>query len=167
MKRSLIILSFLLFSIAQANCQKEKNIRITEPEFSGTAVFVNDTIGSGILLEQQTATLEKGIVAIKYVVKVCCSTVFADTINSQFIVRIPDNSLSPYDEIRIIKLKIENSRRTWNYSKPETIEFKAKKYGTSSYLITVPKFTLGQYAILFKNNNTVNLFGVKLIKGNF
>jgi len=167
MKRSLIILSFLLFSIAQANCQKEKNIRITEPEFSGTAVFVNDTIGSGILLEQQTATLEKGIVAIKYVVKVCCSTVFADTINSQFIVRIPDNSLSPYDEIRIIKLKIENSRRTWNYSKPETIEFKAKKYGASSYLITVPKFTLGQYAILFKNNNTVNLFGVKLIKGNF
>jgi hypothetical protein len=167
MKRSLIILSFLLFSIAQANCQKEKNIRITEPEFSSTAVFVNDTMGSGILLEQQTATLEKGIVAIKYVVKVSCSTVFADTINSQFIVRIPDNSLSPYDEIRIIKLKIENSRRTWNYSKPETIEFKAKKYGTSSYLITVPKFTLGQYAILFKNNNTVNLFGVKPIKGNF
>jgi hypothetical protein len=167
MLRNLLILSFLLFPIVQVNCQKEKNIKITEPEFSGTTVFVNDTVGNGVLLEQQTATLEKGIVAIKYVVKVCCSTVFADTINSQFIVRVPDNSLSPYDEIHIIKLKIENSRRTWNYSKPETVEFKAKKYGTSSYLITVPKFTLGQYAILFKNNNTVNLFGVKLIRETF
>ncbi len=164
MKRNLLILSFLLFSISQANCQKEKNIRIAEPEFSGTAVFVNDTVGNGVLLEQQTATFEDRFVTYKYAVKVCCSTVFADTINSQFIVRVSDNSLNPQDEISIIKLKIENSRRTWNYSKPETVEFKVKKYGASSYLITVPKFTIGQYAIRFKNNNTVNLFGVKLIK---
>jgi hypothetical protein len=164
MKRNLLILAFLLFSIAQANCQKEKNIRISEPEFSGTAVFVNDTIGKGILLEQQTATLSESFVTVKYSVKVCCSTTFADTINSQFIVRVSDNSINPQDQISIIKLKIEKSRRTWNATKPETVEFKAKKYGASSYLITVPKFTLGQYAILFKNSNTVNLFGVKLIK---
>jgi hypothetical protein len=164
MKRNLLILSFLLFSIAQANCQKEKNIRISEPEFSGTSVFVNDTIGKGILLEQQTATMEDHIVTLKYVVKVCCSSVFADTINSQFIVRVPDNSINPQDQISIIKLKVEKSRRTWNYLRPETVEYKVKKYGAGSYLITVPKFTLGQYAILFKNSNAVNLFGVKLIK---
>ena len=164
MKKNLLILTIFLFSIAQANCQKEKNIRIAEPEFSGTAVFVNDTIGKGILLEQQTATFENRMVTIKYAVKVCCSTVFADTINSQFIVRVSDNSLNPYDEISIIKLKIENAKRTWNFSKQETIEFKAKKYGTSSYLIFVPKFALGQYAIRFKNSNAVNLFGVKLIE---
>ena len=70
MKRNLLILAFLLSSIAQANCQKEKNIRISEPEFSGTSVFVNDTIGKGILLEQQTATMEDHIVTLKYVVKV-------------------------------------------------------------------------------------------------
>ena len=169
MKRNLLILTFLLFSIAQANCQKVKNIRITEPEFSGTAVFVNDTIGNGILLEQQTATMEEGYCDIKVFSEVnsCCSTVFADTINSQFIVRVPDNSINPYDVISIIKMKIENTKRTWKYSKPETVEFKAKKYGTSSYIISVPKFTLGQYAISFKNSNSVNLFGVKLIKENF
>jgi hypothetical protein len=166
MKRSLIILSFLLFSISQANCQKEKNIRITEPGFSGTAVFVNDTIGDGILLENQTATLE-GITTLKYAVKYCCSSVFADTINSQFIVRVPDNSINPYDVISIIKMKIENTKRTWKFSKPETVEFKAKKYGTSSYLITVPKFTIGQYGLSFKNTYIVNLFGVKLIKEYF
>ena len=166
MKRNLLILTFLLFSITQANCQKVKNIRIPEPEFSGTAVFVNDTIGKGILLEQQTATME-GVVTLKYAVKYCCSTVFADTINSEFIVRVPDNSVNPFDVISIVKMKIENSKRTWKFSKPEAVEFKAKKYGTSSYLITVPKFTLGQYAICFKNSNSVNLFGVKLIKENF
>jgi len=164
MKRNLLILTFLLFSIAQANCQKERNIRISEPEFSGTAVFVNDTIGNGILLEQQTATIENRLVIFKLSVKVCCSSVFADTINSQFIVRVSDNSINPYDMISIIKLKIENTKRTWNISKPETVEFKAKKYGTSSYLITVPKLLVGQYGIYFKDTYTVNLFGVKLIK---
>ncbi len=162
MKRNLLILAILLFSTTLANCQKEKKIRITEPEFSGTAVFVNDTIGKGILLEQQTATME-GIVTLKYAVKYCCSTVFADTINSDFIVRVSDNSINPFEVISIVKMKIENAKRTWKFSKPEAVEFKAKKYGMSSYLISVPKFTLGQYAICFKSSNSVNLFGVKLI----
>jgi|SRR5450759_2174927 len=164
MKRNLLILSLLLFTINQANCQKEKNIRIAEPEFSGTAVFVNDTVGNGVLLEQQTATFENRILLLKYAVKVCCSSVFADTVNSQFIVRVLDNSLNPQDEISIIKLKVEKSKRTWDYLNPETVEFKVKKYGTSSYLITVSKFSIGQYAIRFKNNYAVNLFGVKLVK---
>jgi hypothetical protein len=163
MKRNLLILSLLLFSFTQANCQKFKNIRITEPEFSGTAVLVNDTIGSGALLEQQMASME-GMVTLKYAVKVCCSTVFADTINSEFIVRVSDNSINPYDVLSIVKTKIENSKRTWKFSNPENIEFKVKKYGTSSYLITVPKFTIGQYAICFKNSNSVNLFAVKSVK---
>jgi len=118
MKRNLLILSFLLFSIAQANCQKEKPIRITEPEFSGNTVFVNDSIGSGVLLEQQTATLGNA----------------------------------------------ENNKRSWKFSQPEIVEFKAKKFGTSSYLITVPKFSIGQYGIYFKNTYTVNLFAVKIVK---
>ena len=164
MKRNLLILSLFLFSITQANCQKFKNIRIIEPEFSGTSVFVNDSIGSGVLLEQQTATMEEGIVTLKYAVKVCCSTVFADTINSEFIARVSDNSINPYDVLSIVKTKIENNKRTWKFSKPETIEFKATKYGINSYLITVPKFTIGQYAICFKNSNSVNLFGVKRLK---
>ena len=163
MKRNSLILSLLLFSFTQANCQKFKNIRITEPEFSGTGVLVNDSIGTGALLEQQMASME-GMVTLKYAVKVCCSTVFADTINSEFIVRVSDNSINPYDVFRIVKTKIENSKRTWKFSNPENIEFKAKKYGTSSFLITVPKFTIGQYAICFKNSNSVNLFAVKSVK---
>lgn len=166
MKRSILILSILFFSIAQTYCQKFKNARITEPEFSETAVFVNDSIGNGILLEHQTAVSSK----IKYMTtqlvlefKMCCSTVSVDSLNSQFIVRVSDNSINPYDLINIVKMKIENTKRIWNTSKAEKIEFKAKKYGTSSYLITVPRFTPGQYGICFKNSNSVNLFGVKLI----
>jgi len=114
MKRNLLILSLLLFSFTQANCQKFKNIRITEPEFSGTGVLVNDSIGTGALLEQQMASME-GMVTLKYAVKVCCSTVFADTINSEFIVRVSDNSINPYDVLSIVKTKIENSKRTWKF----------------------------------------------------
>lgn len=168
MRRNLLIVSLLFFSITLANCQKVKNIRITEPEFSGTSVFVNDTIGSGVLLEQQTATIGKVKLRSKETlleVNSCCSTVFADTINSQFIVRVLDNSINPFDVISIVKMNIENNKRKWKFSKPETLEFKAKKYGASSYLITVPKLLVGQYGIYFKNTYTVNLFGVKLIKG--
>lgn len=170
MKQDLLILTIFLFSITQANCQKVKNIRITEPEFSGTAVFVNDTIGNGILLEQQTATMGKVKLRSKETsleVNYCCSIVFADTINSQFIVRISDNSINPHDVISIIKMNIENNKRTWKISNPETVEFNVKKYGTSSYIISIPKFTIGQYGIYFQDTYTVNLFGVKLIKENF
>ena len=164
MKRNLLILSLLLFSFTQANCQKFKNIRITGPEFSGTAVLVNDTIDSGILLEQQTAKMGKVKLRSKETsleVNSCCSAVFADTINSQFIVRVSDNSIKPDDVISVVKMNIENSKRSWKFSKPETVEFKVKKYGTSSYLITVPKLIIGQYGIYFKNTYNVNLFGVK------
>ena len=166
MKRNLLILSFLFFSIAQTYCQKFKNVRIVEPDFSETAVFVNDSIGTGVLLEHQTAVNTK----IKYMTtqlilefKMCCSTVSVDSLNSLFIVRVSDNSINPYDLVSIVKMKIEDTKRVWNTSKSEKVEFNAKKYGNSSYLITVPKFTLGQYGICFKNSNSVNLLGVKLI----
>ena len=163
MKRNLLILSFLLFSVSLLNGQ---TIKVKEPEFSGTAIFVNDTIGDGILLEQQTATMGKVKLRSKETsleVNSCCSTVFADSINSQFIVRVSDNSIKPDDVISVVKMNIENSKRSWKFSKPETVEFKATKYGTSSYLITVPKLPIGQYGIYFKNTYIVNLFGVKLI----
>ena len=163
MKRNLLILSFLLFSVSLLNGQ---TIKVKEPEFSGTAIFVNDTIGDGILLEQQTATMGKVKLRSKETsleANSCCSTVFADSINSQFIVRVSDNSIKPDDVISVVKMNIENSKRSWKFSKPETVEFKATKYGTSSYLITVPKLPIGQYGIYFKNTYIVNLFGVKLI----
>ena len=163
MKRNLLILSFLLFSVSLLNGQ---TIKVKEPEFSGTAIFVNDTIGEGILLEQQTATMGKVKLRSKETsleVNSCCSTVFADSINSQFIVRVSDNSIKPDDVISVVKMNIENSKRSWKFSKPETVEFKASKYGTSSYLITVPKLPIGQYGIYFKNTYIVSLFGVKLI----
>src|SRR5450759_454142 len=160
MGKNLLILSFLFFSVSLVEGQ---TIKVKEPEFSGTAVFVNDTIGSGVLLEQQTAIMGKVKLRSKETsleVNSCCSTVFADTINSQFIVRVSDNSIKPDDVISVVKMNIENSKRSWKFSKPETVEFKAKKYGTSSYLITVPKFTIGQYAICFKNSNSVNLLSL-------
>ena len=161
MGKYLLILSFLLFSISLL---KGQTIKVKEPEFSGTAIFVNDTIGSGVLLEQQTATMGKVKLRSKETsleVNSCCSTVFADTINSQFIVRVSDNSIKPDDVISVVKMNIENSKRSWKFSKPETVEFKATKYGTSSYLLTVPKLPIGQYGIYFKNTYIVSLFAVK------
>ena len=127
MKGSILILSFLIISINQVCSQKFINITIPEPEFSETAVFVNDSIGNGILLEYQSALKTK----IKYMTtqlilefKMCCSPVTIDSLYSQFIVRVTDNSINPYELISIVKMKIDNTKRYWNTSKSEKIEFK-------------------------------------------
>jgi len=119
MKRNLLILSFLLFSVSLLNGQ---TIKVKEPEFSGTAIFVNDTIGDGVLLEQQTAILGKVKLRSKETsleVNSCCSTVFADSINSQFIVRVSDNSIKPDDVISVVKIILKTAKEAGNFQNPK------------------------------------------------
>ncbi len=76
-------------------------------------------------------------------VKMCCSTVSVDSLNSQFIGRVSDNSINPYDLISIVKMKSENTKRICNTSKSEKIEFKANKYGPFRHFIIGSNDTAG------------------------
>ncbi len=171
MKTGLFIIICLFFSIGMTYSQ---NIKITEPEFTGIILYVNDTIGEGVRLEHQTATflteLNESVydpnigqtnttATSKNIVNGNSSPIkIANRDKIQLIVKVANNNVDPVSTINIFKLKSENDRRTLELvsakasggSVPANIQyipFSAKKYGTSSYLIEIRNIEQGEYAM--------------------
>lgn len=180
---------FTTFSLLFVNCVIAQTINIKEPEFAGNIVYVNDTIGNGVRLEQQTASsktsanaaayipgarLVAGKATSKNVVNGCCSPIqIEQKTNVRFIVKVKDNSFDPTTIINIFKLKVEKEKRTvelassntWGTTKAGEIEFVTfygTKYGESSYLIEIPNLESGEYAMtLADRRDFFNLFQIK------
>ena len=183
MKKLLFIT--LLFSCIALNAQ----IRIEEPEFSGNVVFVNDSIGDGIKLEIQTASIKTNSNGAAYVpvvglfagkatsknaIQGTASTVQIDKRTKvQFIIKVSDNSVDPVTVINIFKLKVEKNKRTLDVASASALgssksgditylPFQGKKYGKSSYLLTIENIEPGEYAITLANRRDIfNTFGIK------
>ncbi len=150
-------------------------INIEEPEFVGNFVFVNDSVGSGLRLERQDATIKvNGFVQYtsKFVVNGCCSSVAIDNKPLlYFVVRVTDNSYDPSQMFVLYKLKKEKNKRTFESSKMgisgvkaiETgiIPFNGKKYKKSSYSLELSSLEAGEYAFAYKNGFTFFMFSVK------
>ena len=164
-------------------------IKVTEPEFSGTIVFVNDSAGAGVKLEQQTASMSASANGASYVpvvgffagkstaknyVQGASSPVQIDKKEKiQFIVKVADNSVDPVSVINIFRLKSEKDMRTLEIfsgkivsgAKVADIKFlpcNATKYGQSSYLITLENPETGEYAITLEGRRDMfHMFGVK------
>lgn len=179
---TLIFVAITLQSLSQ-------NIKITEPEFSETFIYVNDSIGSGIKLEQQTCSARSKANGVSYVpvvgmfagkstskgvVQGAKSTVQIDkSRKTYFIVKVKDNSIDPTTVINIFKLYPSKEERhvivatakTMGGTKAGEIEFlkfTGKKYGTSSYLIELDNLESGEYAMTLPIHREIfNMFGVK------
>lgn len=186
MKTILLISTLISFA---SSILAQDNIKITEPEFAGNIVYVNDSIGKGLRLEQQTASTKSSANAAAYipgarmvagkatsknVINGCCSPVQIDQkTNVRFIVKVKDNTIDPTTIINIFKLKQEKNKRTvelastntWGTTKSgeiEFISFYGTKYGESSYLIEIPALESGEYAMtLADRRDFFNLFQIK------
>jgi len=184
MKKLLIVLTFAAISAISFG----QTIKIDEPEFSGVMVYVNDSIGTGIKLEQQVSStktksngaafipvvgLAAGKAKAKGVVKGCCSPVIIDRkTDVQFIVKVKDNSVDPITVINIFKLTKEKDTRVIEVGSASAIggaksmdiaflQFLGKKYGTSSYLIKIENIESGEYAItLADRRDLFNMFSI-------
>jgi len=189
--KNIFILFFALISVISTFGQ---TIKIEEPEFSGVIVYVNDSIGQGTRLEQQVpymttkanaamyipyASLVAGKVKSKNVVKGRSSKVAIYQIsNLKFIIRVNNNTDDPANVINIFKLTQEKETRTIELAATsvlggskageiEFLQFSAKKYGTSSYIITIDAIELGEYAItLADRRDLFNMFSVKQVSNN-
>ena len=178
MKKNTLILSFL-FLVLLGHAQQ---IKVTEPEYNGNIVFVNDTIGVGLKLEQQSPSIKiSGYLKYtwKYELKGCCSNFIIDNKpNLQFIVKSTNNSSDPALVFAIYKLKKGKSNRVAVTAKmglggttavdDGIISFNGKKYGQSSYILEIPSLEAGEYGILRLPDGTLNsppavfyLFAVK------
>ncbi len=183
MKKIFCIFSLINFAFLNAQ------IKISEPEFSGNIVYVNDSVGSGIKLEQQTASgstkangasyvpvvgLFAGKATSKNIVKGSTSSIQIEQSKKiSFIIKVSDNSIDPTTMVNIFKLNSESDSRTIEISSAKVIggeksgdikylSFNGKKYGQSSYLIEVDNIEKGEYAItLSSRRDLFNMFGIK------
>lgn len=162
-----------------------QNTTIPEPEYTGNIVFIED--GQSKPLEKQKASTKAKAGASMYIVgvgKVKASNVVTgvrspvrvpkkDSI--QFIVRVFDNNVDPFELINIFKLE-QNPNKNNRFIEISSvgtfsgassndisfIPFQAKKYGEKSFLVQIDKQLVpGEYAITLEGTReTFNMFGV-------
>lgn len=160
-----------------------QELTIKEPEWQGNVLYVDST-NEGVKLEMQKSYLKTKAGASMYVVGVgkikskshvngvTSNLLIPRTENLQFIVKNSTNEVDPSSLINIFPLERGTKTRfvevasTGTFSGAENmninyVSFSAKKYGESSYLITIPKIKNGEYAITLANTSgDFNLFTV-------
>lgn len=175
MKKILLMLAAACATTFAAQAQTPT---ATEPDFTGESVVVRAD-GSSKLLEKQTVMLRTRMGAGVYLVgigkaktKIVLQGTAAETRipageDFQFIIRAVDNQTDPLSIINIFRLKVGSKERTAELSststfgsvkegKLERLPFTAKKFGTSSYLITLTAKPAGEYGITVSNPNHVD-----------
>lgn len=182
MKRFNLLALFILGCITFVSAQK---ITISEPEFTGSMIYVNDTIGYGIPLEKQACSMKTkagaslyitgvGKVTVTSVVKGNKSSVrIAKRNNVQFIIKVKDNTIDPSTLINVFKLTEKKNSRMVELASSSTFQadktmdinflsFDGKKYGESSYLISIANIEQGEYAItLPERRDLFYMFGIE------
>ena len=146
----------------------------TEPEYIGEA-FVLKADGSSVPLDKEIGDFTSGIswshnswnALSLEVVGGKAKSRFSTGQPLQLVVRAVDNNSEPLTIISIYKLKAKKKSRTVLISKDNSgtvmksrtnskdlIRFTGKKYGFSSYLITLSELATGEYGIVVSNPNT-------------
>lgn len=145
-----------------------------EPEFIGEVYVINND--DVLLLEKNRTTIRTqanasmyifGIGDIKSRIKIpnaCSSTRIGSAKKLQLIVRANNNSSDPLTIINFFEFDQERSNRSAVLSKAGTfsgvsegtlkhVKYNAKKYGESSYLVTVENLEAGEYGITVTDAN--------------
>lgn len=162
----IILTSILLLIVLFSNSQ---TVEIAEPEWDGEILYANPNTNIGESLERQEASLNAkanaslyitgtGKVKATYSVRGVKSTTQIKLNNNvaQFVYRAKDNSINPKDVIEILEFVAKGDNRimlvgslgTFSGSSQggfKTVDFKAAKYGKSSYLITITGVEDGEY----------------------
>lgn len=175
MKKLLLAFVVALFTATGAIAQK---VTVEEPEFAEeTLLLVSDT--QGVKLSRENGTVKTKAGASLYLtgigkvksrltlqgVKSASKVVGGST--TRLIVKAIDNKTDPNSFISIFKFEVKGKERryqlaeTGTLSKTETnnlssVEYKAKKYGESSYYIVMDGLTPGEYGIVIGDPNHEN-----------
>ncbi|MDR2292242.1 MAG: hypothetical protein LBE11_02050 [Prevotellaceae bacterium] len=162
-------ISVCLFSYAQ---------EVEEPDFAGEVLLLKNGESVGIL-EKNTVQIKTkagasiyltgiGSVKSRITVEGCCAkTTVKSSDDFKFVIKAVDNNTDPIAVISIFKFEEKKKERRAEVSSASTfgggssnnlnyVTFSAKKYGTSSYLITLNEKQAGQYGITVKNPNALD-----------
>lgn len=183
MKFILFILSLVCYTVYGFG--QTVNINVNEPEWTNEILFVNIEENKTIELERQDAFSNSkvstgaqltGIGNVKTRIKVNGGTSPVRLVPSNgklyFIYKAESNTQNPKDLVHLHAFKTEGKFRTIlvglanDVSKTSgaltSLNFKAEKYKTSSYLITIDNLKPGQYGFALgkEKSNTINMFSI-------
>ena len=165
----------LLFICLSCYTLYAQEIIVAEPEFSGQVVYVKSPT-EGIQIPKENAQIKTkagaslylvGIGSIKsriHLKGIKSATRIPRTAETLFIVRAVDNKTDPLQIVNFIKFDINGKSRRAELSKfnsfggesknnMKRLDFKAKKYGEDSYLITIEGMEPGEYGVFVTNPN--------------
>lgn len=171
--RKLLLLMMLMVACVGVKAQ----VSVDEPEFA-EQILVLKSDSEGILLPRESASIKAKAAASLYLtgigkvksritldgnasgVKIGKSNV------TRFIVRGADNNTDPKSFISIFKFEVKKNKRQAQIAEVGTfsgssvnslshIDFNAKKYGESSYLIVIDNLESGEYGIMLGDPNQV------------
>ena len=172
MKKVLLFLSFIVVALcAQAQ------VTVEEPEFAEQSLILTSD-SEGVLLPRESASIKTkagasmyltGIGKIKSRITLDGNTSkvkVAQGASTRLIVRSVDNRTDPKSFINIFKFEVKKNKRQAQIGEVGTftgssvnslnnIDFNAKKYGESSYLIVIDGLEAGEYGILLGDPNNV------------
>lgn len=162
----------VIFFVSILNNGSSQNLSIGEPDFSGQGYVINGN--------QNFTPLEKNLSPIQNLigfggtshltisVEGCCSNAVSDNINNSttLLIKWDDNKTDPTEIFSVVKFKSKRKERNLELRKSKYgfalmkdvengINFLAKKYGESSYLLTIKIDNPGEYGVLLGINKTV------------
>lgn len=185
------ILSILLYLVVFSGAFAQ----VTEPAFIGEVHVLNGN--SSICLEKKRASVETKAGVSMYIVGMgkISSKITVDNSNSQirldpnselkFIVKTRDNNIDPISIVNFFKFIHTSPRKNIRYAEVSSvgtfsgastnnfdfIDFKAEKYGESSYLLTVLGLDVGEYGIIVNDPSmtgskitVISCFGIGTIE---
>lgn len=173
MKKTIIFfLTFLVFSLEAVNIYGQ-----SEPDFVGE-VFLKTSEGNTPLEKSPVQIKTKagasvyivgiGNVKTKMQIKGCCSNVRVQNNEPiQLIVRAVDNHTDPLSIVKVFQFEKKKKDRRAEIAGGSTfggdsknnlklLVFDAKKYGESSYLLTMNIEQAGEYGVIVTNPNALD-----------
>jgi hypothetical protein len=169
-----ILLASMLLACTSIFAQ---DVKPAEPDFVGEAYILKaDGTTEPLDKSKFNITMKPGLKIKQYLeVPGCCSRtkVQASAEPLKVVIKMKDNSVDPTALINIFKFEVKKDRTTEVSStalmgksdqggKIKYAEFSGKKYGQSSYLLTIVASEPGEYGILIKEmgNQNISCFGV-------
>lgn len=151
---------------------------VAEPEFIGEVIMLKPD-SDPQSLEKNTVQVKTKAGASVYIVGIgkvktrinlegCCAKARANKDEDfQLVVKAVDNNTDPISIISIFEMEKKGKNRRAELSSASTfggtssnnldvVQFVGKKYGESSYIITLKEKVAGEYGIIVRNPNTLD-----------
>lgn len=183
MKKIVSFIAVLL--LCATSVLKAQNISVQEPEFAEETLLLTSD-NEGVKLNRENGTIKTKAGASLYLTGIgkvksrltLKGNKSASKVNgastTRLIIKAADNKTDPNSFISVFKFEVKGKERRYllaeagTLSKTESnnlasVEYKAKKYGESSYLIVLEDLTSGEYGIILGDpNNTNTKNGMKI-----